>query len=242
MTFWTYLFVNTVLSLTVAVILIWTKPENRAKRAEAKMRREEDLFNMILEAAKRIDWERKQNPEFTPPPEKKPHGYYLTMTTDDAKDYGKTHTFNGEEYERTMVAQSADGAVVSMIYSRKYPQPIQSFFGEIRGGIGNEVLGTVTAKSEEELKAKLEAFSKQPITVFDSEKERWETKQISPEEAKTPPCKLCKHYASDEMREKYGYCVRNDEIMWAYDRKGCFEPKPGKSIVRPKPLGTKTTH
>lgn len=71
MTFWTYLFVNTVLSLTVTAILIWTKPENRAKRAEAKMRHEEDLFNMILEAAKRIDEERKPNPDFTPPPEKK---------------------------------------------------------------------------------------------------------------------------------------------------------------------------
>lgn len=53
----------------------------------------------------------------------KPHGYHLTMTTYDAKDYGETHTFNGEEYERTMVAQSADGSVVSMNYIRKHPQP-----------------------------------------------------------------------------------------------------------------------
>ncbi len=306
MTFWTYLFANTVISLAVAAILIWTKPENRAKRAETKMRREEDLFNMMLEAAKRIDEERKPNPEFTPPPEKKPHGYHLTMTIDDAKDYGKTHTFNGEEYERTMVAQSADGSVVSMTYRRKHSQPkpyphdiealkapttgtsaikpkrrwdswdendaefekviryavehecsyraaqlalasgynsaqkakptttgksvvkpkqTDFFIGEIRGGPGNQVLGTVTAKSAEELKEKLEAFSKQPITVFDSAKEGWETKQISPEEAKTLPCKLCKHYVSDEMRDNYGYCVRNDEIMGAYDRKGCFERK-----------------
>lgn len=75
MTFWTYLFVNTVLSLTVTAILIWTKPENRAKLAEAKMRREEDLFNMILEAAKRIDEERKPNPEFAPPQTRHSGGY-----------------------------------------------------------------------------------------------------------------------------------------------------------------------
>lgn len=237
------------------------------------------ILSNIIWLAKRKDEKdgRKPNPDFTPPPEKKqpkppttwtnviepkPHGYHLTMTTYDAKDYGKTHTFNGEEYERTMAAQSGDGSVVSMIYIRKHPQPkpyphdiealkasldewkreppmhiptegakehkrdkfscfyapfsnltreqvldgldryikdfhpndlldrveneirkrikddqrtgtqpIQSFIGEVRGGPGNEVMGTVAAKSAEELEEKLKALSdtldrtgKKPVT------------------------------------------------------------------------------
>lgn len=50
-------------------------------------------------------------------------------------------------------------------------QTIQSFFGEVRGGPGNQVLGTVTANSAEELKEKLKALSdtldrtdKKPVT------------------------------------------------------------------------------
>lgn len=175
MTFWTYIFANTILSLAVAAILIWTKPENRAKRAEAKMRREEDLFNMMLEAAKRIDEERKPNPEFTPPPTKRKHDYFMQAETDGVvrrwanrgAAFPKDITVCGKPYMLWSINTEPDADVAEYREiktpttgsSAIKPKQTDFFIGEIRGGPGNQVLGTVTAKSAEELKEKLEAFN-----------------------------------------------------------------------------------
>lgn len=116
-------------------------------------------------------------------------------------------------------------------------QPIQSFIGEVRGGLGNEVMGTVTAKSAEELEEKLKALAdrldrakKKPVTlermkedgfetvkvrVFDPAEKRWTYREV----VKNSKCSDCKHWKK-ETCSSVGKCEVLDRPTKWYER-GC---------------------
>ena len=237
MTFWTYLFVNTVLSLTVTAILIWTKPENRAKRAEAKMRHEEDLFNMILEAAKRIDEERKPNQDFTPPPTRHSGGNSeLDELQERVKDLAdrldraekKPVTPErlkeaGFETEKVRVFDPAEKRwTYREVVKNSKCSDCKHWKKETCSSVGRcEVLDRPTKWYE------------RGCQLFD----KWE-----PPIQTTHICRNCKHYLATDEEYLTGTCGLNEEITFANSTKACFESKPSTSIVRPKPLGTITTH
>lgn len=67
--------------------------------------------------------------------------------------------------------------------------------------------------------------------------EKWE-----PPAKTTHICRNCKHFLTTDEEYLTGTCGLNEEITFANSTKACFESKPSTSIVRPKPLGTITTH
>ena len=48
-------------------------------------------------------------------------------------------------------------------------------------------------------------------------------------------CRNCKHFLTTDEEATVGECGLNDEIMFKDETRACFERKPGKCIVRPKP-------
>ena len=240
MTFWTYLFVNTVLSLAAAALLIWTKPENRAKRAEAKMRREEDLLNMMLEAAKRIDEERKPSQEFTPPPEKKPPAPQTNLC--DSCHY------------RNQLCHKTGIRKCSNYIKEEPPKPPTTVSEASKQKCG------ISADEAAKLFSKLAEASAcfGGISEFDELQERLkdiadrldraEKKPVTPERLKEAgfevapvhSCGSC-YWFSEGGGGKFGLCIRNDEIADRDGQKACFDPQERRSKVRPKPLGAVTT-
>ena len=121
-------------------------------------------------------------------------------------------------------------------------QPIQSFFGEVRGGPGNEVMGTVTAKSAEELEEKLKALSgtldrtdKKPVTPERLKEAGFELEPVmvyNPAEesvrryeAAFMKCRNCKHYLATDESAMAGTCGKMEEIVFADACRACFEAK-----------------
>lgn len=105
-------------------------------------------------------------------------------------------------------------------------QPIQSFIGEVRGGPGNEVMGTVTAKSAEELEEKLKALS--------DTLDRTDKKPVTPERLKEAgfgvefidaKCQNCKHYLATDEEATTGLCGKMEEIVFADAGRACFEAR-----------------
>lgn len=109
---------------------------------------------------------------------------------------------------------------------------------EIRDGAGNPVVATFSAKSEEELKEKIEKLKEKPIAVYAPAEES--VKRY--EQRMTRICRNCKHFLTTDEEATEGECGLNDEIMFKDETRACFEPKSSTSKVRPVPLGTKTTH
>lgn len=127
-------------------------------------------------------------------------------------------------------------------------QPIQSFIGEVRGGPGNEVMGTVTAKSAEELEEKLKAlsdtldrtgkkpvtperlkeagFEVEPVNVYNLAEESAEWSETDFINAK---CGDCKHYANSLDG---GYCVLRRCPVKAHERQRCYFFEKYKAPVR----------
>lgn len=99
-------------------------------------------------------------------------------------------------------------------------QPIQSFIGEVRGGPGNEVMGTVAAKSAEELEEKLKALS--------DRLDRIEKKPVTPERLKeagfeaeylNAKCGECKNWKRDN--QIFGHCALRRCPVKEYERRQC---------------------
>lgn len=200
------------------------------------------ILSGIIWLAKRKDEkeERKQNPDFTPPPtvrrggyQPKPSGPPKPPTTGTNAITPKEHKYDKFsclcflfcDLTREQVLDGLDRYIKGFSPNdlldrveneirkrikddqRTGTQPIQSFIGEVRGGPGNEVMGTVTAKSAEEMEEKLEAFNQ---------------------------CETCRW--SDDM----GYC--HNEKLCNPEKKPYFaasKVKPNPA-TRPAPLGTVT--
>ena len=109
-------------------------------------------------------------------------------------------------------------------------QPIQSFIGEVRGGPGNEVKGTVTAKSAEELEEKLKALSdrldraeKKPVTP---ERLKEAGLEVEPVNIFTPAkadfldakCGDCKFFVNSLNG---GYCTQRGWAVNAHEKRRC---------------------
>lgn len=331
------------------------------------------ILSGIIWLAKRKEEkdERKQTPDFTPPPtvrrggyQPKPSGTPKPPTTGTNAITPKEHKYDKFsclcflfcDLTREQVLDGLDRYIKGFSPNdlldrveneirkrikddqRTGTQPIQSFIGEVRGGPGNEVMGTVTAKSAEEMEEKLEAFNQcetcrwsddmgychneklcnpekkpyfaarkvnpnQPFCWYWEQAFRTDsngnktparisiakpkernafgvdsetaakiakaaagnagasatdeiaeklneiakagcTKQITPDEAKKPPCKECRCF-DGETGDNFGLCFNREEIVGTYDRRLCFKPKGASKVkpnpaTRPAPLGTVT--
>lgn len=85
------------------------------------------------------------------------------------------------------------------------------------------------------------ALQRCPVKEYEKRRcrffEKWE-----PPVQTTRICGNCKHFLATDEEYLTGTCGLNEEITFANSTKACFESKPSTSIVRPKPLGTITTH
>ena len=210
------------------------------------------ILSGIIWLAKRKEEkdERKQTPDFTPPPtvrrggyQPKPSGTPKPPTTGTNAITPKEHKYDKFsclcflfcDLTREQVLDGLDRYIKGFSPNdlldrveneirkrikddqRTGTQPIQSFIGEVRGGPGNEVMGTVTVKSAEEMEEKLEAFNQ---------------------------CETCRCF-DGETGDNFGLCFNREEIVGTYDRRLCFKPKGASKVkpnpdTRPAPLGTVT--
>lgn len=283
------------------------------------------VLSGIIWLAKRKDEKdgRKPNPEFTPPPTKRKHDYFMQAETDGVvrrwanrgAAFPKDITVCGKQYMLWSINAEPDADVAeyreiktpttgtnaiepkehkhdkhSCLRSpfcdltreqvldgldryikdfhpndlldrveneirkrikdgqRTGTQPIQSFIGEVRGGPGNEVMGTVTAKSAEELEEKLKAladrldlaekkpvtperlkeagFGVEPVNVFNPAEESAERSETDFINAK---CGDCKHYANGLYG---GYCILRNEPVNSHERRRCYFFKKYEAPVR----------
>lgn len=211
------------------------------------------ILSGIIWLAKRKEEkdERKQNTDFTPPPKKVPH----QPTTGSNEIKPKEHKYDKFsclcfllcDLTREQVLDGLDRYIKGFSPNdlldrveneirkrikddqRTGTQPIQSFIGEVRGGPGNEVMGTVTAKSAEELEEKLKALS--------DTLDRTDKKPVTPERLKEAgfgvefidaKCQNCKHYLATEEGAETGLCGMKDEITFGNNYSDCFEKREGK--------------
>lgn len=114
--------------------------------------------------------------------------------------------------------------------------PIQSFIAEVRGGPGNEVMGTVTAKSAEELEEKLKALSgtldrtdKKPVTPERLKEAGFETEPVTVSKPMSRECKNCRHFQKFGDGE-FGRCNRNETPSAGWMTCGMFFPVDGPII------------
>lgn len=222
------------------------------------------VLSGIIWLAKRKDEkdERKQTPDFTPPPtvrrggyQPKPSGTPKPPTTGTNAITPKEHKYDKFsclcfllcDLTREQVLDGLDRYIKGFSPNdlldrveneirkrikddqRTGTQPIQSFIGEVRGGPRNEVIGTVTAKSAEELEEKLKALS--------DRLDRAEKKPVTPERLKEAgfgvefidaKCQNCKHYLATEEEATTGLCGMKDEITFGNNYSDCFEKREEK--------------
>lgn len=241
------------------------------------------ILSGIIWLAKRKEEkdERKQTPDFTPPPtvrrggyQPKPSGTPKPPTTGTNAITPKEHKYDKFsclcflfcDLTREQVLDGLDRYIKGFSPNdlldrveneirkrikddqRTGTQPIQSFIGEVRGGPGNEVMGTVTAKSAEELEEKLKAladrldlaekkpvtperlkeagFGVEPVNVFNPAEESAERSETDFINAK---CGDCKHYANGLYG---GYCILRNEPVNSHERRRCYFFKKYEAPVR----------
>lgn len=237
------------------------------------------ILGSIIWLAKRKEEkdERKQTPDFTPPPtvrrggyQPKPSGTPKPPTTGTNAITPKEHKYDKFSCICFLLCDLTREQVLDGLdrYIKGFPpndlldrveneirkrikddqrtgtQPIQSFIGEVRGGPGNEVIGTVTAKSAEELEEKLKALSdtldrtdKKPVTPERLKEAGFEVEPVNvfnPAEESVKrygayfldaKCQNCKHYLATDEDATTGLCGMKDEITFGNSYRACFEKR-----------------